>query len=471
MRKIIMELLIIALMLTLVSCSGNVGDTDTSSLPTDSQITVSDDDDTGNEPTNSNGSGVILGEFDRSATISETVLVDENDIFIKATGLTFNNYAVELELLIENNSQKDLSFICESIGYSRNSVNGYMIEDGYLSSDVSAGKKANEIISFNYDNLMIYGIMEIADIEVGFDIKDMDYNQVLLTGPRQVKTSLADSYDYNTDYYKTAIVSDALINTYNYSVLFFDDDERYNQNDVSVISECIIVNQDGEPTLLLEIYNGSGDFVYLVTDDIAINGLLVNSYTWSTEAINPNKYGIVNIELSSVLNRNYWDVYGIKDVGKVSVSLEQKDEEYNSISTPTQISVTVPNAEASFDKLGEEIYNNNGVRIVSKIIVSDDSGYSNDMYVLLYAENNTGKTISIDDVYDSLSINGYMTDYSFSSIEIPNGDFGLIEIKLWESSLEKNNISTVADITTMEFGVEIKEGYDSIDEPNLTINY
>lgn len=471
MRKIITGLLTIILMLTLVSCSGNVGDIDTSSLLTDPQITVSDEADTGKKPTKLNGSGVVLGEFDKSATISETVLVDENDILIKATGLTFSNYAVELELLIENNSQKDLSFICESIGYSRNSVNGYMIEDGYLSCDVSAGKKAKDSISFSYDNLMICGIMAIADIEIGFDIKDKDYNQVLLTGPRQVKTSLADSYDYNTDYYKMAIASDALINTYNYSVLFFADDELYNQNGISVISECIIVNKDGELALLLEVYNSSGDFVYLATGDIAINGLVVSSSTWSTESINPNKYGIVNIELSSVLNMNYWDVYGIKDVGTVRISLEQKDEEYSSISTPTQISVTVTNEEASFDKSGEEIYNNNGVRIVSKMIVANDSGYSDDMHVLLYAENKSGKTISIDDVYDSLSINGYMTDYSFSSIEIPNGEFGLVEIELWESSLEDNMISTVSDITTMEFGVEIKEGYDSIDEPTLTINY
>ena len=129
-----------------------------------------------------------------------------------------------------------------------------------------------------------------------------------------------------------------------------------------------------------------------------------------------------------------------KDVGTVRVSLEQKDEEYNSISTPTQISVTVPNAEASFDKSGEEIYNNNGVRIVSKMIVANNFGYNNDMHVLLYPESNSGNTISVDHVYDSLSINGYMTDYSFSSIEIPNGGFGLVEIKLWESSLEDNKI-------------------------------
>lgn len=471
MRKIITGLLTIAIMLTLVSCSGNDGDIDTSGLPTDSQITVSDDADIGNVSTESNDSGVVLGEFDKSATISETVLVDENGILIKATGLTFSNYAVELELLIENNSQKDLSFVCESIGYSRNSVNGYMIEDGYLSCDVFGGKKANESISFNYDNLMLHGIMTIADIEVGFDIKDLDYNQVLLTGPRQVKTSLAEMHDYSIDYYKTAIVSDALMNEYSYSVPFFADDERYNQNGVSVISECVMVNQEGEPALLLEVYNSSDDFVYLVTDDIAINGLIVNSYTWSTEAINPNKYGIISIEVSSVFDMNYWDVYGIKDVGTVHISLEQKDEEYNTIGTPTQISVTVPNIEASFDKSGEEIYNIDGVRIVSKMIVPSDSEYNNDMYALLYAENNSGKTISIGDAYDSLSINGYMTDYSFSSIEIPNGEFGLVKIKLWESSLEDNKISTIADIRTMEFRVEIKEGYDSIDEPTLTINY
>ncbi len=50
-----------------------------------------------------------------SATINETVLVDEKDVKITATELTYTEYSAELELLIENNSNKDLSFYSGSL--------------------------------------------------------------------------------------------------------------------------------------------------------------------------------------------------------------------------------------------------------------------------------------------------------------------------------------------------------------------
>ncbi len=40
-----------------------------------------------------------------------------------------------------------------------------------MNCDVLNGTVANDVISFSYDTLMLYGINEIADIEIGFDIK------------------------------------------------------------------------------------------------------------------------------------------------------------------------------------------------------------------------------------------------------------------------------------------------------------
>ncbi len=48
--------------------------------------------------------------FDASVTMEETVLVDESDVKITATGLEYKTHAVELSLTIENNSNQDLSF-------------------------------------------------------------------------------------------------------------------------------------------------------------------------------------------------------------------------------------------------------------------------------------------------------------------------------------------------------------------------
>lgn len=424
-------------------------------------------DDTSKESKQSNE---YLGAFNKDATLAETVMVDEEGVKITANGLNYTNNAVELELTIENNSDKDLSFISGSAGYSCNSVNGYMISGGYLNCDVAAGKKANDFISFNYQSLLLYGIEEIADIEIGFDISDDDYNNTY-SGPRQVKTTAFDSHDYSKNCYQETITSRAAMNTYDYDMTYYSQDPLYDENGVKLLSSGVMINSDGKTALLLELENTTSGMVYVSTSNIAINGLVVSSSTWSSDAINPGKHGIIDVELSSVLASEYWDIYGIKDVGTVSLSLNQRNADGNDIADGASIEVAVPDVKVEYDATGTEVYNNDGLRIVTKTILEDSSEYSSDMYVLLLAENSSGKTLSIEDVYDSLSVNGFMTDYSYYSQEIKNGESAKLEIKLWESSLEENKIALISDVKEVECGIEIKEGSNSIDKPVIKISF
>lgn len=153
-----------------------------------------------------------------------------------------------------------------------------MVDDGYLSADVAAGKKANETISFSVDMLALYGITEIADIQVGFDIKDADY-EGFQTGVCKVETSAAGSYDYKTDTFIKAMKSEVLEELYEFKVEVFLEEEMYNEGDIRVVSEPLVTNKDGEQILFLEVENNSSEMVYGVTADICINGLAVCSST------------------------------------------------------------------------------------------------------------------------------------------------------------------------------------------------
>lgn len=51
----------------------------------------------------------------------------------------------------------------------------------------------------------------------------------------------------------------------------------------------------------------------------------------------------------------------------------------------------VPGVDTGYDATGEEVYRNNGLRIVAKTILEDSSEYSSDMYVLMLAENTSGE--------------------------------------------------------------------------------
>lgn len=462
--KFLSMLLVVTLLATLAACS----DPTTPNTPAEEspgKNSSSDNSTSGDQLTQADET---LGLFNVDATLEETVMVDEGGVKITATGLTYTDYSVDLDLTIENNSGKTLSFVSGSLGYSCNSINGYMVNDGYLNCDVSDGKKANDSISFNYDTLMLYGIDEIADMEIGFSMTDEEYNTTY-SGPRQLKTLAYDTHNYSADYYQETITSHAAMSTYGYEMTCFSNDALYDENGVKLLSSGIMKNGDGETALLLELENTTDSMVYLSASDIRINGLVVNSSIWSSDAVNSGKRCIVEVLLSSVFDPAYWSVYGITDIGSVSLSLGQRNEDGLEIAAEIPVEIVIPGVSAEFDTTGTEVYSDSGLRIITKGVLEDPSDYGANLYVLLLAENNSGKTLAIDDVYASLSVNGYMTEYSYYSQELEYGGAAALVIQLWEPSLEENQISSPSDIQEIEIGFEIKEGYTAIDEPTITL--
>lgn len=454
--KIWSILLVSVLLATLTACGGNAASGDSSEGPVAQSGNTSQSVEVGE-------SDEGLVPFNVTATLDETVLMDENGVKITATGLTYNAYSVDLELEIENNSGKNLSVISGSLGYSCNSINGTMINAGYLNCDVSNGKKAGDVISFSYDALMVYGIHEIADMEIGFSIVDDDYDSIY-SGPRSLKTSAADAHEYDVDYYEQAITSPATMSTYGYEVVHFGKDAYYDQNGVKLLSSSILKNRDGETVLLLEFENTTDNMVYLATSDIKLNGLVVNSSIWSNDSINPGKRRIVEVALSAVLDSAYWDTYGITQVGTIELSVEQFNPEGATVAPETPVKVTIPGVSADFDAEGTELYNSNKLRILSKALREN----VDELVLLLLIENTSGKTFTVGDVYNSLSVNGYMTDYSLYGQEIGDGDFAALVVRMWLSSLEENHIASASDVQEIEMSFKVKEGYTTIEEPEVT---
>lgn len=484
MKKLISVVLIAALVLSIAACStpgrvaikGRTGD-----VSEDMSSSIRESADTDQSQTEISGqsetikldalaSGETLSEFQKEATITETVLYDENDVRIIATDLTYNTYAADLTVTIENNSGKDLEFISNSAGYSCNSVNGYMIEDGYMNCDVAAGKKAKDTISISYDTLRLYGIFEIADLEVGFSIMDEDYNSIY-TGACQIVTSAADQHDYQKEYYKEAIVSVAAQNYFGYTVPYISDETLYDQGGLAVVSSAIMMNGDGEDMLLLEVKNTTEKTVNAVTSDICINGLGVYGSTWSSDTINPGNTAIVVLDLTRLLKNDYRDVYGVQGIGTITLTMEFKDADGEEAGTPATITVVNPNVEPSFSKEGQEVYNANNVRIVIKDIVEDSSEYSQDMYILLLAENNGAETVTLHGVYDSFSLNGYMMNFYMNQVSVKGGASAMLEIHLMEHDLEENSIAEISDITQMEMEIEIMQEYNTIDTAKLVVDF
>ena len=109
----------------------------------------------------------------------------------------------------------------------------------------------------------------------------------------------------------------------------------------------------------------------------------------------------------------------------------------------------------TYDDSGEEIYNQNGIRVVAKSVNDDLFG----MGIKFYLENNTDKTVIIN--ADNVSVNGYMMTDLFYSDLAPRSH-AVDTLTLLGSELEDNHIDTITDA---ELSLQITDAdyYQTID--------
>lgn len=134
-------------------------------------------------------------------SIEEEVLVDDQGIKI-----TLNKFFLEYDyytfnFLIENDSEKDLTFTIEDL-----SVNGLM-EYGSFYEDVPSGKKANSQLSLSVEGLEYFsGVEKLQELEFIFEINETDnYDEILETEPLVIKILGNEDYEQSYDFAGEAV--------------------------------------------------------------------------------------------------------------------------------------------------------------------------------------------------------------------------------------------------------------------------
>lgn len=189
-------------------------------------------------------------ETTSDVTVAETVLLDEKDIKITATGLEDGLFGTELKLLIENNSSTNVT-----VQARKTCVNGFMV-DSMLSADVAAGKKANDNLTFTTSGLKDCGIDTIATMEFSFHIfTTEDWEDYLDSDLLSLNTSVADTYTQ----------------TYDDSGEVF-----YDQNGIKIIGKGL--STEGSfwgPGLILYIENSSDKDFTVQVREVSVNGFMI----------------------------------------------------------------------------------------------------------------------------------------------------------------------------------------------------
>lgn len=242
MKKLISITVAILLLLGITACESTNGPV------TDGTLGVS----VNNTETEENKNETTEATMVQEVSIQETVLLDEADVKITAKSLSTDGlFGQGIKLLIENNSEKNLTVQCRNA-----SVNGYMV-DTMLSADVVSGKKGNETLIFMDADFEACGIETIADMEFSFHIFDSDSWDTYFDSPRiQLKTSAADTYTY-----------------------VYDDSGSlaYDGNNVKIIVKGATEDSILGPGITVYIENNGEQDITVQTRDISINGFMVDA--------------------------------------------------------------------------------------------------------------------------------------------------------------------------------------------------
>ena len=449
MKRIISILMTLVLLAALTAC-GTAGD--------QSGSAVSSGEETEQAPSTEK-----LEPFCTTAVIEETLLTEENGVRITATELTYSAYSADLKLTIENNSGKNLSFTSGTLGYSCNSINGMMVESGYLNCDVSDGKKSVETVSFDFASLQLYGIREIAELELGICASDEDYNETYFAPARIVTSAGAEGAECR---YRETITGAAAQNTFSYELLSFAEDQLYEEDGVAVLSQALIRNADGEEALMVEVENRAEELRVLSAGDISINGLQVERGIWSSTMVAPGKRAVIGIELENVLEKSCREACGMESIGSVGFDLRQFSLEGSQLTEDRTVSVPCA-GESPLDLSGTELYSQNGIRITALAVLEPADEYDSRFHVLLAAENGGDGDVELEIPHQTLSVNGFMADDYGHTWELRAGQKTLMELELDEDDLEELGITGADQITQLEFELEVSQGRTVLDHPTI----
>lgn len=220
------------------------------------------------------------------------------------------------------------------------------------------------------------------------------------------------------------------------------------------VAEQVLVDQDGVKVtatgmsetlsglaLELKIENNSDKAVTVQPRDVAVNGIMFSSASFSSD-VAAGKTANTELEFYSSELENA----GVATIGTMELKIAVVDgESWEDVFTTEQI--TVPTSadgtfEQTYDDSGFLAIDQDGYKVIVKKLDSEDSFWGADIYV--YVENNSDKDVTIQT--RDVSINGVMTEPMFSC-EVLAGKKAFDTITFLQSDLDDNKIT---DITDME---------------------
>lgn len=183
-------------------------------------------------------------------TIEETVVYDDGTFKLTAKEIDYSDkYNIKVKFLAENNSDNTVSFVGSNF-----SINGITMYCN-LYCEVAPGKKANDSIDIDRDDLEKYGIKSIATVK-GQDpyIYNKDDKETIARFQFSLETSISDGYVQEVDKSGQTI---------------------YDKDGVVIKYRGIETDWSGDEVLSFYVENNTDVDFGVYVDDTSVNGFMV----------------------------------------------------------------------------------------------------------------------------------------------------------------------------------------------------
>ena len=209
------------------------------------------------------------------------------------------------------------------------------------------------------------------------------------------------------------------------------------------------------PEISVLIENNSDKNITVQTRNGSVNGYMMDLQI-SSDVASGKKTNDSIILMENVLERCNIDM-----ISDIEFSLHIFDSESWETIVDTEMIRIDTSAAGTFDQVydnsGNVVYENNGIRIISKDFL-EDGVFGPEQY--LYIENNSGQNIIVQT--RNTSIDGYMVDTVISS-EILSGKVRIDAMTFMRTDIETNGITNIETIET-SFAILNADNFETIEE-------
>lgn len=292
----------------------------------------------GQQDTSASSTSESLDAFSVEGVVEKTTILDNDILSIEANELTYKNNTAYLDVTIANKADSRISASTGTVGFGANYVNGTMIGDGYMTSDIEPGESAEEEIRFDLVGLQLYGIKSIGEIGLGVRVSDADYDEVY-KGIVSVETSLHGKTQDKA--FGDAISDSALQKLVQYEIKKSSTDfSGMNWGGVSPVSAFLMTNKDGKHVVMMEVKNDSDRIASVGVRDISLDGSVLQEGGWSSDVVAPGKHAVIDIMVENAIDKDQTENFDLSNIGTVAFSVAINDIDGNTVAMPSEVSIS-----------------------------------------------------------------------------------------------------------------------------------